>query len=157
LCSANISDTGYRSTPGGPVCPIFKGDLPLPSRSADDVEIKSRLGAPDLALLPIAAGACLPFIESLLHIRLNHNALTRHIHSPPEDAILVHQDLGAKASLGIHWGTFTTDAGARATVEEFQKVNCEEFELCDVGVWAGGRNESFGLSEDAGIGEKVVE
>lgn len=59
--------------------------------------------------------------------------------------------------MGIHWGTFTTDAGARATVEEFKKVKCGGFELCDVGVWAGGRNESFGLSEDAGIGEKVVE
>ena len=57
--------------------------------------------------------------------------------------------------MGIHWGTFTTDAGARATVEEFQKVNCEEFELWDVGVWAGAVSKTFGLSGDAVVGERL--
>jgi hypothetical protein len=40
--------------------------------------------------------------------------------------------------VGIHWGTFTTDRGARQTMAEFEKGRVEGFELCDVGVWAGG-------------------
>lgn len=117
------------------------------------LEIKTRLGTPDLALLPIAAGACLPFIEKLLHIRLDHTSLTRHIHSPPEDAALVHRDLGAKNSVGIHWGTFTTDRGARQTIVEFEKGKVEGFELCDVGVWVGGGRSLEDASID--VGEKV--
>jgi hypothetical protein len=86
----------------------------------------------------------LPFIEKLIHVRLDHTSLTRHIHSPPEDAALVHYDLGAKASVGIHWGTFTTDEGARRTMTEFETSKCEEFELVDVGIWVGG-SKSVGI------------
>ena len=80
-------------------------------------------------------------------MRLDHTSLTRHVHSPPEDAILVHQDLGSKASVGIHWGTFTTDRGARQTVSDFDKARVGGFELCDVGVWIGGSKAAGGLGE----------
>ena len=80
-------------------------------------------------------------------MRLDHTSLTRHIHSPPEDAVLVHSDLGSKASVGIHWGTFTTDRGARQTVAEFERGKVEGFELCDVGVWVGGSKAAGGLGQ----------
>lgn len=108
---------------------------------ADREEIRDRLGPPDLALLPIAAGACLPFIEQLLHIRLDQTSLTRHLHSPPQDAVQVHRDLGARLSIGIHWGTFTTDLGARQTRADFETVKEDGFELCDVGIWTAGRSK----------------
>lgn len=50
----------------------------------------------------------------------------------------MHNDLGSKASVGIHWGTFTTDRGARQSVADFEKGKVEGFELYDVGVWVGG-------------------
>jgi N-acyl-phosphatidylethanolamine-hydrolysing phospholipase D len=50
-------------------------------------------GGFDLAL--IAVGACLPrWFMSLQHVDLN-------------EAVQVHLDLGAKRSLGVHWGTFS--------------------------------------------------
>jgi len=110
---------------------------------ADREEIKDRLGPPDLALLPIAAGACLPFIERLLHIRLDQISLTRHLHAPPGDAVQVHRDLGARSSIGIHWGTFTTDLGARQTRADFETVKEGGSELYDVGVWTAGRSQKM--------------
>jgi N-acyl-phosphatidylethanolamine-hydrolysing phospholipase D len=50
-------------------------------------------GGFDIAL--IAIGACLPrWFMSLQHVDLN-------------EAVQVHLDLGAKRSLGVHWGTFS--------------------------------------------------
>ena len=54
--------------------------------------VRERLGAPDLALLPIGA--------------YEPRAFMRRHHLNPEDAVRAHQQLGAGHSVGIHWGTF---------------------------------------------------
>jgi L-ascorbate metabolism protein UlaG (beta-lactamase superfamily) len=54
--------------------------------------IKNRLGAPEIALLGIGAYAPRFFMQP--------------IHMNPEEAVLAHQDLGAKLSIGMHFGTF---------------------------------------------------
>jgi L-ascorbate metabolism protein UlaG (beta-lactamase superfamily) len=55
-------------------------------------DIRERVGAIDLAALPI--GAYLP------------RPLMRHEHMDPADAVQAHLDLGAAQSFGVHWGTF---------------------------------------------------
>lgn len=76
------------ATPHGTV--FFAGD------TAYDTEmfpaIRSQLGAPDVALLPIGAYAPRWFM--------------REQHCDPEEAVQIHRDLGAARSLGGHWGTF---------------------------------------------------
>ena len=32
------------------------------------------------------------------------------IHCTPEDAVLIHQDIKSKLSVGMHWGTFALTA-----------------------------------------------
>lgn len=62
------------------------------------LDIKSRLGAPDLALLPIGSYKPRWFMK-------NH-------HMDPEEAVKAHIDLGAEKSIGMHFGTFQlTDEG----------------------------------------------
>ena len=55
-------------------------------------EIRERLGAPDLALLPIGAYDPRWFMAA--------------VHMDPAEAVQAHLDLGARRSLGIHWGTW---------------------------------------------------
>jgi L-ascorbate metabolism protein UlaG (beta-lactamase superfamily) len=54
--------------------------------------IRKRTGPIDLAALPI--GAYQP------------RELMRYEHTDPDDAVRAHQDLGARRSFGVHWGTF---------------------------------------------------
>lgn len=56
------------------------------------VEIRERLGAPRLALLPIGA--------------FRPEWFMARVHMSPEQAIQAHQDLGAQTSVGTHFGTF---------------------------------------------------
>ncbi|WP_408096932.1 MBL fold metallo-hydrolase [Peredibacter sp. HCB2-198] len=56
------------------------------------LDVKSRLGAPDLALLPI--GAYKPQWFMRFH------------HMNPEDAVKAHIDLGSNRSIAMHYGTF---------------------------------------------------
>jgi L-ascorbate metabolism protein UlaG (beta-lactamase superfamily) len=73
--------------PSGSV--FFAGDTAFGPHFA---QIKARLGAPTVALLPIGAYQPRWFM---------HN-----IHMSPADAVHAHQVLGAQHSIGIHWGTF---------------------------------------------------
>lgn len=92
-------------------------------RSLTTTGIATELGSPDVAFLPLAAGSVLPFLEKLLHIRLDHEKLTSSIHCTPRDAVEIHRSMRAKRSVGIHWGTFTTALHAAQTVAEVAKSN----------------------------------
>jgi L-ascorbate metabolism protein UlaG (beta-lactamase superfamily) len=67
----------------------FAGDTGYPARFA---EIARRLGAPDMALLPIGAYEPRWFMGSQ--------------HMNPDEAVRAHLDLGARLSIGMHFGTF---------------------------------------------------
>jgi len=68
---------------------FFAGDT---GYSAHFGEIKQRLGAPRLALLPIGA--------------YEPRAIMRAMHMNPADAVQAHLDLAAQRSLAIHYRTF---------------------------------------------------
>ena len=70
-------------------------------------EIRDRLGAPDLALLPI--GAYLPrWFMAAQHI-------------DPGEAVQAHRVLGAAESMAIHFGTFKlADDGQSQPVEDLR-------------------------------------
>ena len=55
-------------------------------------EIRHRVGAPDLALLPIGAYA--------------PRSLMAAVHMDPAEAVAAHRALGARRSVGMHFGTF---------------------------------------------------
>jgi L-ascorbate metabolism protein UlaG (beta-lactamase superfamily) len=56
------------------------------------IEVKTRLGSPALALLPIGAYEPRWFMEA--------------VHMNPDEAVRAHLALGARQSLGTHFGTF---------------------------------------------------
>lgn len=68
---------------------LFAGDT---GYSKDFRDIHARFGAFDFAMIPI--GAYLP------------RDFMQRQHIDPEQAVQIHQDLQARLSLGIHWGTF---------------------------------------------------
>ena len=61
-------------------------------------EIRERLGAPDLALLPIGAYEPRWFMQA--------------VHMNPEEAVQAHLDLESARSIGMHFGTFQLTAEA---------------------------------------------
>ncbi len=61
-------------------------------------EIRGRLSAPDLALLPIGAYEPRWFMAP--------------VHMDPAEAVQAHLDLGARRSIGMHFGTFQLTAEA---------------------------------------------
>jgi L-ascorbate metabolism protein UlaG (beta-lactamase superfamily) len=67
----------------------FGGDGGYSTHFAD---IKERLGSPDIALLGI--GSYKP------------EFFMKPIHTSPYEAVIAHKDLGAKQSIGMHFGTF---------------------------------------------------
>jgi L-ascorbate metabolism protein UlaG (beta-lactamase superfamily) len=61
-------------------------------------QIAHECGPPDLALIPIGAYAPRWFMAAQ--------------HCDPAEAVRIHQEAGARLSIGIHWGTFPlTDEG----------------------------------------------
>jgi L-ascorbate metabolism protein UlaG (beta-lactamase superfamily) len=89
-------------------------------------EIPRRLGTIDLALIPIGAYEPRWFMQS--------------VHMNPAEAVTAHLDTGARASVGMHYGTFqlTTegiDEPLRALDEarDAQGVAREEFRTLDFG------------------------
>lgn len=82
------------ATGGGPRV-YFAGDSGLGSNFA---LVRARLGAPDLAFLPIGA------YEPRWFMQIQH--------MNPKDAVQAHLTLGPKRSVGMHFGTFRlTDEG----------------------------------------------
>jgi L-ascorbate metabolism protein UlaG (beta-lactamase superfamily) len=83
-------------------------------------EIRSRLGPPDLALLPIGAYEPRWFMGP--------------VHMNPEDAVKAFNDLGAKRAVGMHFGTFQLTAEA---------IDAPERDLAEARVAAGLSAEAF--------------
>jgi L-ascorbate metabolism protein UlaG (beta-lactamase superfamily) len=71
-------------------------------------EIRARLGAPRLALLPIGAYRPRWFMGP--------------IHVSPEEAVMAHHALGAGTSVAVHFGTFVlADDGETEPVEDLER------------------------------------
>lgn len=71
-------------------------------------DIRRQCGAPDLALIPIGAYEPRWFMEPQ--------------HCNPAEAIRIHQDLGSRQSVAMHWGTFQlTDEGRSAPLDALQR------------------------------------
>ncbi|MDB6111887.1 MAG: hypothetical protein JWR69_3637 [Pedosphaera sp.] len=90
------------------------------------IEIEKRLGRPDLALLPIGA------YEPRWFMQANH--------MNPEEAVRAHLELGARQSIGMHFGTFQlTHEGIDEPVEALKsslaacKVKPEHFRVLECG------------------------
>lgn len=74
---------------GEPFTAFFTGDT---GYSKDFADIHRRFGDIDFAMIPVGAYEPRWFMK--------------HQHVDPAEAVRIHQDLGSKRSLGIHWGTF---------------------------------------------------
>jgi L-ascorbate metabolism protein UlaG (beta-lactamase superfamily) len=89
-------------------------------------EIRRRCGSPDVALFPIGAYEPRWFM--------------REAHMNPAEAVQAHREVGARRSLGMHWGTFQlTDEAREAPVEALAAARLaaglapEEFQVLPVG------------------------
>lgn len=82
--------------------------------------IRLRLGAPDLSLLPIGAYAPRYFMK--------------YHHMNPEESVKAHQDLNSGLTIGMHFGTFQlSDEPVGEPVERLKKVRPEAFIVLDQG------------------------
>jgi L-ascorbate metabolism protein UlaG (beta-lactamase superfamily) len=89
-------------------------------------DVRARLGAPDVALLPVGAYEPRWFM--------------RDSHMNPDDAVRAHLDLGARTSVGIHFGCFRlADEGfvdpvaGLAAARRAHGVASDAFRVLDVG------------------------
>jgi L-ascorbate metabolism protein UlaG (beta-lactamase superfamily) len=86
---------------------FFAGDTGYSAQHFRDIGAK--LGPIDLALIPIGAYEPRWFMGAQ--------------HVDPDQAVQIHKDVGAKRSLGIHWGTFQlTDEPLDAAVDDLAKA-----------------------------------
>ncbi len=83
-------------------------------------EIRARLGAPDLALLPIGAYEPRWFMAP--------------VHMDPAEAVDAHRALGARRSVGMHFGTFQlTDEAIDAPERALAALGVAEFDTLGFG------------------------
>jgi L-ascorbate metabolism protein UlaG (beta-lactamase superfamily) len=76
-------------------------------------EIGRRLGAPDLAMIPIGAYEPRWFMKDA--------------HMNPAEAVQVHREVGARRSVAMHWGTFhLTDEGREDPVRALEAARGDE-------------------------------
>ena len=101
----------------------FAGDT---AYSADFKEIARRLGPIDLAAIPIGAYEPRWFMGD--------------VHVNPAEAVMIHKDLQARRSVGMHWGTFemtdeSMDEPPRKLAEELAaaKISPDDFFLMQHG------------------------
>ena len=100
---------------------LFAGDSGM---GPQWTEIGLRLGPPDLALLPIGA--------------YDPRWLMAPVHMSPEEAVQAHLDLGARQSIGMHFGTFRlTDEAIEEPqgrlVQACRERGVTQFGVLDVG------------------------
>lgn len=85
---------------------IYTGDT---GYSQDFQDIYNKLGAVDLALIPVGAYEPRWFMKKT--------------HVNPEESVQIHNDLHSKVSIGVHWGTYKlTDENLIEPVEDLAKV-----------------------------------
>ncbi len=83
-------------------------------------DIQARLGAPDLALLPIGA--------------YEPRWLMAPVHMNPAEAAQAHRDLGARQSIGMHFGTFQlTDEPIDAPPRALAATGVPDFTTLGIG------------------------
>ena len=96
---------------------LFAGDSGAGPHWCD---IAGRLGAPDLALLPIGA--------------YEPRWLMAPVHMNPAEAVQAHHDLGARQSIGMHFGTFQlTDEAIDAPPRALAATGVEDFTTLGIG------------------------
>jgi N-acyl-phosphatidylethanolamine-hydrolysing phospholipase D len=123
LFDANANLWGSFAIRGGGASAYFAGDTGYASLFE---EIGKRAGPFDLALIPVGCYEPRWFM--------------RNQHVNPEEAVRIHRDIGARYSLGIHWGAFRLcDEPVEAPLDELPKalavqgVPAETFQLWAVG------------------------
>lgn len=85
---------------------IYVGDT---GYSKDFQDIYAQLGAVDLAMIPVGTYEPRWFMKR------------QHVN--PEEALMIHRDLHAKTSIGVHWGTFRlSDEPMAQPFEDFAKA-----------------------------------
>lgn len=104
-------------------------------------EIRQRLGAPDLALLPIGA--------------YEPRWIMAPVHMNPEEAVQAHLDLGARQSIGMHFGTFRlTDEAIDAPVQTLGAI-CRERGVPHFGVLGFGETRLIDLGQPAAAHSQI--
>ncbi len=96
-------------------------------------QVHDRLGAPDVALLPIGAYAPRWFMAP--------------VHMDPAEAVQAHVDLASRQSVGMHFGTFQlTDEAIDAPLLELDAARAKaEIAPCDFITLGFGETRVFGL------------
>jgi L-ascorbate metabolism protein UlaG (beta-lactamase superfamily) len=91
--------------------------------------IRERLGAPQLGIIPIGAYEPRWFMAPM--------------HCNPAEAVQIHQDIGARRSFGMHWGTFQlTDEGRDEPPQALAAaLNAAGLSTAEFGVLAPGASQ----------------